>query len=298
MAVVSAHDIAKPFDPDGQPYAVFGNRVPALRGFRLTYDDGGDREVATLGVLAGGMSQDLTPAAPAGGLGNGVPADIPDGRLEVYLQDADPSEDEFGYDVSHSTLKIPGARRYQIRQVGNVGAVVRKLPSIVSGDAFPPQASTPLLALAGFRLNFRGNRSRELDRIGIWFRDNDLHVVMKDQNVNPLTDTYDFLVDFVVIPTFNLSVDADSRRGSARAFETVELPTPARSHFVLTGWALNFQNGDHEILDIGVLRSQSAFTVFYGDSGGGDPFDWRVEWAHVSPRVFAPAATLATERRS
>jgi hypothetical protein len=67
------------------------------------------------------------------------------------------------------------------------------------------------------------------------------------------------------------------------------LPVPfSPSHFLLTGWAFNFQQGDHEILDIGVVRGRNNFTVFYGDSGGGDAFDWRVEWAHVGPMVLAP----------
>jgi hypothetical protein len=36
MAVVAAQGIAEPFDANGELYAMFGSRVPALRGFRLT----------------------------------------------------------------------------------------------------------------------------------------------------------------------------------------------------------------------------------------------------------------------
>ena len=57
MAVVSAHGMATPFDPDGEPYAVFGNRVPALRGFRLTYPGGEDHQIVLMGVLPGGASR-------------------------------------------------------------------------------------------------------------------------------------------------------------------------------------------------------------------------------------------------
>src|SRR4051794_10587517 len=109
MAIVSAQGVAEPFDADGQPYAVFGNRAPALRGFRLTFPWGRDREVVLIQVLAGGSAEDLTPTA------QNQPANIPDGRLQVGLQDSDPSGEEFGYSVSHSLMSIPGARRYQIR---------------------------------------------------------------------------------------------------------------------------------------------------------------------------------------
>jgi hypothetical protein len=104
-----------------------GNRVPVLRSFYLAYDIGdptpGDHEILAMGVMVGGASQDLSPNV------NFPPAAIPDGRLEVELQDADATGEEFFYKVSHSTLNLPAARRYQIRQVGNVGRVVRKLPA-------------------------------------------------------------------------------------------------------------------------------------------------------------------------
>lgn len=120
MAVVSARGIAEPSDPDGEPYPLFGMRVAALHGFRLTFL-GSDHEISLIQVLAGGSSQDLAPTADLN------PANIPDGRLDVLMQDASPSGEEFGYHVSHSTLQIPGARRYQIRDVGCVATCTRKI---------------------------------------------------------------------------------------------------------------------------------------------------------------------------
>ena len=117
---------------------------------------------------------------------------------------------------------------------------------------------------------------------------NELNLALRDESV-ALTDTFGYLVDFIVIPRVGLNVTTGIERGTATGLETVPFPTPSHADFVLTGWAFNFQPGDREILDIGVLRGTDSFTVFYGDSGGGEPFDWRVEWAHVAPMLVAPA---------
>lgn len=275
MAVVTAQGIAEPFDPDGEPYPVFGTRVPALHSFRLTYPAPNDHEIALLQVLAGGDSEDLSPTA------ENQPASVPDGRLQVALQDANPSGEEFSYRVSHSALTFASARRFQIRDVGCVGKCVRQLPL----PGLPPPAIPPLLALVGFKLFFTGARDHELDRIGVWFRGNELHVAMRDANGD---DTFGYLVDFVAISTIGLNVATGIERGTAKGLQTIPFPTPPRSHFLLRGWAFNFKKDEQEILDLGVIRGDNDFTVFYGDNGGGDSFDWRVEWAHVAPQVIEP----------
>ena len=285
MGVVTAEDFATPTQPE--PYPAFGARQPALRSFYLAYGVGDatpdDHEILHMQVMVGGASQDLSPNV------NFPAANIPDGRLNVALQDADGAREPFFYRVSHSTLSLPGVRRFQIRQVGNIGEVTRTLPrAIFGGGPLPPQRK-PLIALVGFRLFFGLNREHELDRVGIWFRDDVLHVVMQDQNQSPTGDDYAFLVDFVVIPAGpGLNVTRGIERGTISGGERVPLPIPTRAHLLLTGWAFNFQNGDHEIREIGVDRQGNDFIVFYADANAGDPFDWRVEWAQVAPQVLAP----------
>jgi len=283
MAVFTAQDDnALPFDEDGQSYAVFGTRVPALRSFRLSYQNPNDHEIALIQVLVGGDSEDLSPTADL------QPARFPDGRLHVSIQDANASGEEFGYLVSHSILTIPGARRFQIRDVGCIGECVRPLP-LPSLPGFPPPASPPLLALVGFKLFFTGARDHELDRIGVWFRGNDLHVAMRDASAG-LNEPFGYLVDFVAIPTplAGMNVSTGIERGTASGLETIPFPTPSHAHFLLRGWAFNFKKDDQEILDLGVIRSDNSFTVFYAATGVGDSFDWRVEWAHIGPLVNAP----------
>jgi hypothetical protein len=284
MAVVSASDIVRPFT--SEPYALFGDRIPALRSFYLAYDVGDatpdDHEILTMGVMVGGSALDLSPNV------NFQPANIPDGRLEIQLQDAHPNDDEsVFYKVSHSTLAIPGARRYQIRQVGNVREATRKLPAHIFGEGLPdPAFGKPIVALVGFRMFFGLSGDHELDRIGIWFRDDELHVVMQDQDARP-TEDYSFLVDFVVIPHApGTDVSRGVERGTARGGARIPLPIPARAHVFLTGWEFDFSNGDHEIREVGVDRQGDDYVVFFADSNADDPFDWRIEWAHIGPQVF------------
>lgn len=278
MAVVTDQGTAGPFDRGLVAYPAFGSRTPALHGFRLTFPAPIDHEIALIQVLPGGVSDDLSPNADL------QPTQVPDGRLHVALQDANPSGEEFGYLVSHSTLDIPGARRFQVRDLGCVNKCVRKL-ALPSGGT-PVFQAPPLLALVGFKLFFTGARDHELDRAGIWFRGNDLHVAFRDANGG---DTFGYLVDFVAIPRplLGSNISTGVERGSAKGIGTFPLPSLPRSDFLLTGWALNFTKDDQEILDIGVLRHQNAFTVFYADNGAGDEFDWRVEWAQIAPQVIA-----------
>src|SRR4051812_25273348 len=111
MAVVTGQGSATPFDPAGEIYPSFGALTPALHSFRLTFPAPNDHEIALIQILAGGASDDLSPDADF------EPASVPDGRLHIAFQDANPSGEEFGYIVSHSTLNIPGIRRFQIRDV-------------------------------------------------------------------------------------------------------------------------------------------------------------------------------------
>jgi hypothetical protein len=286
MAVqaVEAEGFAKPFDGDGQVYPAFGGRVPALRSFYLGYNPGGtgeDHEISLLLVLPGGQSTDLSPHADLS------PSNIPEGRLDVTMQDRDPAGEQFFYKVSHSLLDIPGARRFQIRDVGCVGECVRKLPIPLRGTSassiFPP-----LIALVGFKLGFIGGRDKELGQVGVWFRGTTLHVVLRDRTAASLDDTFLYLVDFVVIPTHDVNVTRGIQSGNAPGGEKFPLATPPDAAFMLTGWSFTFPGTEHETRDLGVLRGADDVAIFYGDQSADDRFDWRVEWAHTGRRVVAP----------
>lgn len=285
MAVVSARGIAKPYNPGGgETYAIFGDKIPVLHSFRLTYPNS-DHEINLIQVLAGGSSHDLTPAADLN------PSTVPDGKLSVLLQDASPDEEEFGYYVAHSTLQAPGPRRYQIRDVGCVGACRRAIPREALVDHHSPSSAIDghIIALAGFKLYFIGLRDRQLDHVGVWIANNEIRVTMRDRNGTDIDDTFGYLVDFVVIPTFGLNVTTGVETGSgATTYDARPLSAlPSRADFFLTGWDFNFEEGDHRIRDIGVVRNEEQLTALYSDTGGDDPFAWRIGWAHIAPRVIS-----------
>lgn len=282
MPVVTSQGVARPFDADGQDYHRFGAHAAALHSFRLTFPAPIDHEIALIQVLAGGPSTDLSPDADL------APANVADGRLAVAFQDASPEGEQFGYRVSHSLLAGVGGRRYQVRDVGCVGGCVRQIHIPAEGGIESPFPHRDyLLALMGFKLFFTGGRDQQLDRIGVWFRGMNLHVALRDANGG---DTFGYQVDFVAIPRFlpGFNTWTGIERGTARALDTFSLPALSHAEFLLTGWAFNFRRDDQEILDLGVLRNRDAVTVFYGDSGGGEEFDWRVEWAQIAPQLLAP----------
>jgi hypothetical protein len=284
MGVISDDGLAAPFDADGKSYPPAGDLIPVLRSFYLAYDIGdptpSDHQILSIETMVGGHSEVIDTIL------NFQPANITDGRLFPALQDQDPGGEQFYYKMSHSTLARAGVRRYQIQQVGNVGEVVRKLPShIFQQGPISPALPGPFAALVGFRLFFQG-RDNQVDRVGIWFDDDDLHVAFNTQH--GFGDTYSFLVDFVVIhPSVGTNVSHGTESGSAKGGERVEHPIPRRHHELLTGWDFAFTNGRHNLRDIGVDRQGDNIVVFFADRNADDEFNWAVQWAQISPQVFA-----------
>lgn len=281
MSVVSSSGITRPFDQDGVPYALFRQRTPALRSFRLTFPS--DREVVLMQVLPGGTSKDLSPTADLG------PANFPDGELHLAFQDSSPNppgSNEFQYYVAHSLLSQPQGKRYQLRDVGCQGECSRAIPQEAFNSGRPGHDIGPhVIALTGFKMFFTGNRQHEIARVGVWFKKDRLHVALSDKNRD---DVFAYLVDFVVIPTAGFNVEAKLEEGKgARGYETIQVPTPSHAHFVLTGWDFAFPSGDRELREIGVFRRDDDLTLMFRDDGANEPFDWGVQWAHISPLLVA-----------
>lgn len=295
MPFVTAEGSARPFEL--KDYARFGDQIPALRSFYLTYS-GNDHELLSIHMLPGGRSVDLSPNADLS------PSDVPDGKLSVGLLDEDPEGEGIRYKVSHTLLAIPGARRFQFRDVGCVDQCTQMLPipSIGAGNS---NMSPPIIALVGFQLQFIGSGEKKLDRIGITFRGTELNVAMRGQNGN---DTFRYLVDFVVIPTDDLNVSTGEMRGTAtmNGGTKISLPGTSNMEFLLTGWRFNFVQGEHRIRDLGVVRSGAPrrnesvtpisgndddnVILVYGDEGANDPFHWLISFAQIElrPTVLDP----------
>lgn len=279
MSIFSTQGVTEPFTGP-LPYAAFGNRTPALHGFRYTHTNAPDREVALMDCYVGGESEDLSSSAGFPGI------NVPDGRLVVGFQDRSPSGNEFHYNVAHSLIDLPGAQRFQIRKTGCVDHDQFSLPRRVFSSSPFFQINKRVLGITGFRIFLSGGRDIELRSIGVWFEDNNLNVEFSDRNGDV---TYNCAVDFVSIPTVGLNSSTTLHSGSNSASDSIDVTTMERAEVFLSGWRFEFQGAiDRDIKDIGVLQNNDRLNVFFGDAGGGERFDWKVWRSQIAPQLFAP----------
>ena len=231
-----------------------------------------------------GVSTDLTPTADL------APSTVPAGRAELLFRDHDPTDDkdEYFYRAAHVMLAERFARRFQFRDVGDTGKVRRPLPAgIFSGRPHVPTAPGAIVALAGFKIFFTGNRDHNIDQITVMLEDDGaITIALNDRNDD---DVFGYLIDVVRISGLGMNVIPGEASGSARGGERIASPRPRGTDFVLRGFHFDYASGDHHLRDIGVIRQNDRMEVFFGDKSGTDLFNWRVRWAHVGPQVIAPA---------
>ncbi|ATG51455.1 hypothetical protein CFK38_07870 [Brachybacterium vulturis] len=276
MATVSSMGFEKGTELD-ETYARSGNRVPMLHGFYLGYGVGDttppDNHLNMLMLLPGGDSQDLTPNAARPHLS------VPDGRLAVSLRDRDPDSgsDWYFYRAAHALL--PRGSRFQMRDLGAVGTVERRIPR----DRLSPFPR--LYALTGFTLYFTGGRDHHIDQLGVQISGDVLTVTFNDRNDD---DVFGYLVDFVSIPQAGMNIATGSSSGVAKGADRTDLDAPPRAEFGITGFHFDYTTKDHHIRDVGVLRNGPYLDVYFGDRNGDDRFTWSVNWVHVSPQIALP----------
>jgi len=276
MATVSTQGTGKGFLD--RAYPQFGSAVPVLSSFYFAFNFGQtgdtDNHVQSLLLLPGGPSLDLTPGADLN------PSQVADGRIEVMLADRDSSSSRDDYHFRSAHALLPRASRFQVRDVGCTGRCRQTLPASVFGPLGSPFPS--VLALAGFKLFFTGDRDHHVDEIGVFFEGRDLVVVFNDRNDD---DVFGYLVDFVRISPLGQNVVTGSSSGTTANGSEFPLPIPPGADWVLRGFHFDFNSADHHLRDLGVLREGGQLKVIYADRNGDDAFRWRVDWAHVSPQV-------------
>jgi hypothetical protein len=281
MAIATAEGFARGFvDRD---YPMSGTGIPALSSFYFGYGVGGaptDNHLQYLMALPGGFSRDLTPNADLN------PNMTPQGRLSLAFRDEDhgSARDRYFYRVSHSMLSQDFSRRFQVRDVGDSGAVNRPFPLGAFGPR--PHLDNSVIGIAGFKIFFTGNRDHHIDQIKVMVEDNGTYTVgFNDKNDD---DIFAYNIDFVAISGLLSNVRTGEISGSARGFDRREVRLNSNANFVLRGFDFNFRESDHHLREIGVLRTGSRIDVVFGDKNGDDLFDYSVRWAEVSPRVFEP----------
>jgi hypothetical protein len=267
-------------------YSPVGSGAPLLNTFYFRYDIGGqsdttDNHLNSLAVLPGGRSTDLTPGA------QNAPADVPDGKIQFMLRDADPSasRDEYFFTLGHALL--PGnlvSRRVQLRDVGATGEVRRDLPaSVFQGPG------EKVLGLAGFKLFYTGSQDHHVDEIEVTFINNDrtLRISLNDRDNN---DVFGYLVDIVVLSRSpSVAISTGTSSGTAAGGDRVHLPpAPSHSEWGIRGFRFDYPSGDRHLREVGVVKRGNDLEVFYGDDSGDLEFDWSVKWMYVGPQVATP----------
>ena len=270
-------------------YPMSENGVAGLRGFYFGYGNGGsltDNHLQMIMAIPGGNVTDLTPTADL------APTISPAGRAELGYRDHDhgSSRDRYFYSMAHSMLSSSQARRFTVRDLGDSGTVTRPLPAAL----FPviPGIAEPIIALAGFKLHFTGNRDHHIDEITVMINDDRTYTIgFNDKNDD---DVFAYEIHFVRIGSFFSTLLPGEMSGRAKGFSRIPHRLNTNMDFVLRGFSFNFVNADHHIREIGILIQGPRISVIYGDINGDDPFDFKVKWVEVGPRILAPIGGLAT----
>jgi len=283
MATASLEGFAKGLVNREYPFTDRG--IPALSSFYFGYGVGGppvDNHLQYIMALPGGVSTDLTPNADL------APSTIPPGRAELLFRDDDPTsdKDEYFYRLSHAVFDSGNARRFQLRDVGGTGTINQPLPAGIFGRRPVITATPSILALAGFKIFFTGNRDHHIDQLGVMLEDdNSITIAMNDRNDD---DVFAYLVDIVRISGGGMNIIPGEASGNGRGGARIEVPRIPQTSFVLRGFHFDFASSDHHLREVGVLRQGDRREVFFGDKNGDDAFTWKVRWAQVGAQVLSP----------
>lgn len=248
-----------------------GNGIPLLKSFyfRFTSDrtDIVDNHLAAIRIMPPGEKSDLSPNAQA-------PLDATqDGTIDLAFADKsqDSAKDDYFFKVEHSSLAP--ARRYQIRATGCLGTCEQafNIPGGMESDVF---------VLVGFQLNFTGARDHHIDELSIYERNGNLITKFNDRNDD---DVFAYKVDFAMINRAHFNVLTGIETG--RVHGGIQLPMPSGPKFI-RGFHFDYLSKDRHMREIGALLNDDQLLVLFGDKNGDDPFDFRIEWANISPMAF------------
>ena len=130
--------------------------------------------------------------------------------------------------------------------------------------------------LSGFYFRFR-NGDHHLRKLEIFETKGFLMVTCADKKPD---DPYSWIVYYALVDSSSLRSDFIS--GSAKGSTTRQLPrrvASAGAEAVLTGFSFEFNEGDHEIREIGVILESGNALIKFNDKNDDDPFDYFVRYA-------------------
>ncbi|GLZ36046.1 hypothetical protein Lesp02_82330 [Lentzea sp. NBRC 105346] len=166
----------------------------------------------------------------------------------------------------------PAAAQIQIQTLNNVVGTA-------NGTVFPSTTATGAPLLTAFRYFFidSDHHIRKIAAVPLP-QQSAVEVAFADENGD---DRYSYGVAHQwVDPT---GITQHSLHGGCAGRCSVQLFTrpPGNFEFVLTGFRVTFENGDHHLDELGITESGGVLTTVYKDENGDDPFTYDVGYAWV-----------------
>jgi hypothetical protein len=130
--------------------------------------------------------------------------------------------------------------------------------------------------LSGFYFRFQ-NGDHHLKKVEIRESRGELSVTLADKKPD---DPYRWVVNYVLVDEASLRVEKVA--GIARGSTTKRLPSrpiTAGHELVLTGFTLEFTDGDHEIRELGIVLEAPQALIKYNDKNNDDEFEYVVRYA-------------------
>jgi hypothetical protein len=129
--------------------------------------------------------------------------------------------------------------------------------------------------LSGFYFRFQ-NGDHHLKKVEIMEARGSLQVTFADKKPD---DPYNWVVYYTLVDHASLRTSVVT--GTARGSTTKTLPPLANTaeELVLTGFSLEFKEGDHEIRELGIVLEAARALIKYNDKNADDAFDYVVRYA-------------------
>ena len=188
----------------------------------------------------------------------------PESNGEILLALADDNnDDEYFYLVEHKRRSDAGIITGSFVDFCN-GSCLYPLPSPGAGYVF---------TLRGFRFYYRDGDDHHMDQIGIVHERDGVRTYFNDESNS---DPYVVYVDYAWLPVSMVEqtgqlTGTDEGGGGQRTLSNA-------NRAIISGFKVDYLNGDHHVKEIGVLTRTSDIQIYYGDENGDDDFAYFVDY--------------------
>lgn len=200
------------------------------------------------------------------------------GSLDVAFADSG-GDEPYAFLASHYGLAAQGVSSRETFAFCEINAHPEN-PCRLSLEPSPVRDA--VFVLVGFRMEFF-NRDDEIHRIGLRERDGAVEVAFAPREIEPGFAYHVYLarVAYAWVPPQHLR-RRDTSRGSAQGDGSATLPDGA---IVIRGFDLRFDGSVARNLNRIAVRGFPGDRMSLADEGGGETFEWELDWAVLEPNA-------------